>query len=64
MRPEAFIAALEAEKMKLAREALSAPAARDGFEYGRVVGMHSGLDRAVQIIANMLGEDDERRNNM
>ena len=50
--------------MKLASEALSAPAARDGFEYGRVSGLHAGLERAKQIVLDLVNEDDERRANL
>ena len=64
MRPEAYIRAIEAEKAKLASEALSAPAARDGFEYGRVSGLHAGLERAKQIVLDLVNEDDERRANL
>lgn len=51
---------LEVEQVKLASEALSKPAARDGFEYGRVVGIHSGLERAKQVLLGMLQDDEER----
>lgn len=61
MRMDAFVRAIEAEKVKLASEALSAPAARDGFEYGRVSGLHAGLERAKQILIDLVNEDDERR---
>ena len=51
---------LEAEQQKLASEALGLPSGRDAFEYGRVVGMHAGLEHAKQVLLGMLKDDEER----
>jgi len=41
---------LETEQASLAREALGKPSGRDAYEYGRVVGMYAGLERAKQLL--------------
>lgn len=51
---------LETEQASLAREALGKPAGRDAFEYGRVVGMNAGLERAKQVIF-LLNDELERK---
>jgi len=55
---------LEAEMAELATTALEQPAARDAFEYGRVVGMHAGLKRAFEIIGNAYEEEEKRGFNL
>ena len=44
----------------LAKEALAQPQSRDAFEYGRVVGMYAGLERAVNVLFDLIKEDEER----
>ena len=60
MRIEALLQRLETEQVRLAHEALKQPAASTEFEYGRVVGMYAGLERAKQSIVGLF-EDKERR---
>lgn len=60
MRIEALLQRLETEQARLAHEALKQPAASTEFEYGRVVGMYAGLERAKQSIVGLF-EDKERR---
>lgn len=51
---------LETEQALLAKEALAQPQSRDAFEYGRVVGMYAGLERAVNVLLDLIKEDEER----
>ena len=51
---------LETEQAMLAREALGKPAGRDAFEYGRMVGLNAGLERAKQVLVAM-NEELERK---
>jgi hypothetical protein len=51
---------LEAEQAQLAQAALQQPAGRDSFEYGRVVGMFAGLDRAKDVIIGLVAEREKR----
>lgn len=51
---------LEQEQIKLARDALSSPNERDGFEYGRVVGLYAGLALAWDTIRTAYQEQQER----
>ena len=60
MRIEALLQRLETEQARLAHEALKQPTANTEFEYGRVVGMYAGLERAKQSILSLF-EDKERR---
>ena len=60
MRIEALLQRLETEQARLAHEALKQPAANTEFEYGRVVGMYAGLERAKQSILGLF-EDMEKR---
>ena len=60
MRIEALLQRLETEQARLAHEALKQPAASTEFEYGRVVGMYAGLERAKQSIVGLF-EDKEKR---
>ena len=60
MRIEALLQRLETEQVRLAHEALKQPAASTEFEYGRVVGMYAGLERAKHTIVRLF-EDKEKR---
>lgn len=55
---------LETEQARLAQDALQQPAARDGFEYGRVVGIHAGLERAKEVLIALVDEQDQRTRNL
>ena len=60
MRLETLLQRLETEQARLAHEALKQPTAGTTFEYGRVVGMYAGLERAKQTLLDMV-EEKERR---
>ena len=51
---------LKDEQAQLAAEALAQPQNRDAFEYGRVVGMYSGLERAISVLLDTVRETEER----
>jgi hypothetical protein len=60
VRVETLLQRLCDEQSRLAAEALTKPAARDVFEYGRVVGMHAGIEVAKQALLAMFDERDKR----
>lgn len=60
MKIETLLQRLETEQAKLATEALRRPAARDPFEYGRVVGMYAGLELAKESLLSLVKENEER----
>jgi hypothetical protein len=55
-----FLQRLEAEQAMLAKEALERPAGREGYDYGRVVGMYAGLELAKEAIINMVAEYERK----
>ena len=59
-RIEPLLQRLETEQAQLAKEALAQPQNRDSFEYGRVVGMYAGLERAVTVLLDLIKEEEER----
>lgn len=60
MRPELLLQRLADEQSTFAKQALSAPAARDAFEYGRVVGIVAGLEMAKRALLELIGEHDRK----
>ena len=56
---ERVLFALNEELKSFSESALKSPAQRDAFEYGRVTGHFSGLNRAVQVIEEALHKDNE-----
>lgn len=60
MRPEVFIQRLEELQATFTKQSLASPAARDLFEYGRVVGVVAGLEMAKSTVFEMLGEERKR----
>jgi hypothetical protein len=60
MKIDMLLRRLEEEQASLARQALQQPQERDVFEYGRVVGMHSGLERAKQVIIDLIAEKEKQ----
>ena len=61
---ERIISALKAEQTKFAHGALQAPAGRDSFEYGRVCGIHSGLQQALNVIDALLKDQNEKESGL
>lgn len=64
MRVEVLLTALIEEQGVLARQALACPAKCDAFEYGRAVGMHAGLQRAIAIITGTNAEEEKKGANL
>lgn len=60
MRIETLLQRLEQSQADLAREALSQPQSRDLFEYGRVVGIYSGLELAKTVLIDMVAEKERK----
>ena len=56
---ERVLIALKKEQREFADSALIRPAERDAFEYGRVTGHFSGIQKAIQIIEDSLSQDSE-----
>jgi hypothetical protein len=46
-------------QQELAIAALRSPNSHDAFEYGRMVGMYAGLERALEVIMSTIKEEDE-----
>jgi hypothetical protein len=55
-----FLQRLETAQAELAKEALERPAGREGFDYGRVVGMYAGLALAKETIIDMVAEHERK----
>jgi hypothetical protein len=55
-----FLQRLETEQAQLAKEALERPSGREAFDYGRVVGLHAGLELAKQTIIEMVAEHERK----
>lgn len=60
MRVEVILTALIEEQSLLARQALSRPAEHSEFEYGRVVGMHAGLQRAISLVTGAKADEEAK----
>lgn len=54
------VSAIETDRRSHADAALSNPSGRDAFEFGRVVGIHQGLQMATDRIAALRTEDEGR----
>ena len=50
---------LTTAQQELAVAALRSPNSHDAFEYGRMVGMYAGLERALEIIMSTINEDEK-----
>jgi|DEB3_MinimDraft_2_1074329.scaffolds.fasta_scaffold12659_2 hypothetical protein len=61
---ERIISALKAEQARAAHGALQAPAGRDSFEYGRVCGIYSGLQQALNVIDAVLKDIDRKESEL
>ena len=55
-----FLKAIEDAQAQLARDALSKPAGRDVFDYGRAVGMYAGLEHAKDLIVGLVAERERK----
>ncbi len=64
MNLAALLRRLEEERNQLAAGALSQPAGRDSFEYGRVCGMYAGLKLAADLLLETQRDAEERTFNL
>lgn len=60
MRLETLLQRLETEQASLAHDALRQPSGREPFDYGMAVGMYAGLERAKQVLVDMVAEKERR----
>jgi hypothetical protein len=60
VRVEILIKRLEDEQKTLAIEALSRPAGKDPYDYGRVVGIYAGLEQAKNLIQDIMAEKEAK----
>ncbi len=51
---------LEEEQAQFAKEALQQPQGHDAFDYGRTVGLYAGLERAKDILIEIIQDQDRR----
>lgn len=59
MSVEKAILKLQQEQQELATAALRSPNSRDLFEYGRMVGMYAGYERAIAVLMSTFKEEDD-----
>jgi hypothetical protein len=59
MSVERAIMKLQQEQVELATSALRSPSSRDTFEYGRMVGMYAGLERAIAVLTSTITAEDD-----
>lgn len=64
MRLESLIQCIEREQATLAADALARPSGREAFDYGRVVGIYEGFERAKQAIIAMVAEKERKDFNL
>lgn len=60
MRIERLLQRLETAQAELAKEALERPTGKDGFDYGRAVGMYAGLELAKTTLIEMVAERERK----
>ena len=51
---------LEMAQAELAKEALERPTGKEGFDYGRAVGMYAGLEHAKRTLIDMVAERETK----
>ena len=50
---------LTTAQQELAVAALRSPNSHNAFEYGRMVGMYAGMERAIEVILSTIKEDND-----
>lgn len=60
MRIETLLQRLEAEQSAVAVEAMERPSGKTEFDYGRVIGIYAGLQRAKEVLIETVAEADKR----
>jgi len=64
MNLDGFLRRLDEAQAQHAKEALRRPSQRDEFEYGRMCGIYAGLERAKQLVEDMLAEQERKGANL
>jgi hypothetical protein len=60
VRIETLLQRLEAEQSAVAVEAMERPSGKTEFDYGRVIGIYAGLQRAKEVLIETVAEADKR----
>ena len=60
MSPEKFHHLIEQRRAEVSKEAMEHPVGGDAFTYGKMCGLYAGLGMAVDIMAGMFADDEER----
>lgn len=60
MRIETILQRLDALQREFAAEALGKPQGKDAFDYGRAIGVYTGLEQAKQLIIGIHRDAEER----
>jgi hypothetical protein len=60
VRIETLLQRLEAEQSAVAVEAMERPSGKTEFDYGRVIGIYAGLQRAKEVLLNTVAEAEKR----
>jgi hypothetical protein len=61
---ERFLQLLDKEQSEYARQALLTPRGQNAYDYGHAVGVYAGLERAREILDEMLRDKDARDNDL
>ena len=56
---EKLLAALIKQRSEVAHEALTRPADKTSFEYGKVSGLYQGLTTAIEAVQDMLADKED-----
>lgn len=56
---ETLLKRIEQERDATAHAAMRAPQGRDAFEYGRMCGLYAGIERARELLVEMISEADD-----
>ena len=59
MQIDRVLSLLTTAQQELAVAALRSPNSHDAFEYGRMVGMYAGMERAIEVILSTIKEDND-----
>jgi len=60
VRIETLLQRLEAEQSAVAVEAMERPSGKTEFDYGRVIGIYAGLQRAKEVLIETVAEAEKR----
>jgi hypothetical protein len=64
MKIDVLLQRLELEQSKLAANSLAHPSGKDGFDYGRAVGMYAGIEHAKRTLIELVAEKERKDFNL